>query len=155
MKILLAIDGSSCSNVAVSAIVTRPWPPASEVKIISAVNPAIYIAPEPWIGDQNYSDEVVRVEYEQAEAAVREAKSEFDKSDNTTLKVTTDVIQGSARQVIVEEAEKWGADLIVLGSHGYSTWNRLLLGSVSRAVAIHAPCSVEIARCRPVGASKS
>jgi nucleotide-binding universal stress UspA family protein len=50
--------------------------------------------------------------------------------------------------VIVEEAEKWGADLIVLGSHGYGPMSRFLLGSVAHAVALHAPYSVEIVRSR-------
>ncbi len=45
-----------------------------------------------------------------------------------------------------EEAERWGADLIVMGSRGLGTWNRLLLGSVSSAVVNHAKCSVEIVR---------
>ena len=40
----------------------------------------------------------------------------------------------------------WKADLIVVGSHGYPTWERLLLGSVSQAVVSHAKCSVEVVR---------
>jgi nucleotide-binding universal stress UspA family protein len=51
--------------------------------------------------------------------------------------------------VILDQAESWGADLIVLGSHGYSGWRRFLLGSVSHAVATHAHCSVEIVRQKP------
>jgi nucleotide-binding universal stress UspA family protein len=58
------------------------------------------------------------------------------------------VLTGSARRTIVEAAEAWGADLIVVGSHGYRSWERMLLGSVSQAVAAHAACSVEIVRCR-------
>ena len=51
--------------------------------------------------------------------------------------------------MIVEEAERWGADLILVGSHGYGSVKRFMLGSVSQAVATHAPCSVEIVRaCR-------
>ena len=46
------------------------------------------------------------------------------------------------------KAKKWGADLIVLGSHGYRGLQRFLLGSVSHAVVAHAPCSVEIVRKR-------
>jgi nucleotide-binding universal stress UspA family protein len=49
----------------------------------------------------------------------------------------------------MDEAEKWGPDLIVLGSHGYSGWRRFLLGSVSHAVATHEHCSVEIVRQKP------
>ena len=47
---------------------------------------------------------------------------------------------------IVETAEAIHPDMIVLGSHGYSRWERLLLGSVSDSVVHHAPCSVLIVR---------
>lgn len=48
--------------------------------------------------------------------------------------------------MILEEAEAFGADLIVVGSHGHGMLERFLLGSVSQAVALHASCSVEIVR---------
>ena len=56
--------------------------------------------------------------------------------------LTTKVVKGSPKEAIVEEAEQWGADLIVMGSHGYGFWQRALLGSVSESVVHHAPCSV-------------
>jgi nucleotide-binding universal stress UspA family protein len=65
------------------------------------------------------------------------------------LEITTKITSGSAREVILDEAESWDADLIVLGSHGYGGWRRFLLGSVSHAVAMHAHCSVEIVRQKP------
>ena len=67
---------------------------------------------------------------------------------SNTLNITTEVMVGSPKRIIVEEAEKWGADLIVVGSHGYRSWERMLLGSVSQAVALHAECSVEFVRKR-------
>jgi nucleotide-binding universal stress UspA family protein len=72
----------------------------------------------------------------------------------TGLKIVTDVLQGSARDVIVDEAERWRADLILVGSHGYGMVRRFLLGSVSHAIAFHAPCSVEIVRCQPSPAAE-
>jgi nucleotide-binding universal stress UspA family protein len=53
---------------------------------------------------------------------------------------------GDARSCIVDEAKEWGADLIVVGSHGYTGLKRLLLGSVAQSVVTHAPCSVEVVR---------
>ena len=66
--------------------------------------------------------------------------------EDKTLKLSTEIIEGSPRQVIVDEAENWRADLIVMGSRGLGAWNRLLLGSVSSGVVHHAKCSVEIVR---------
>jgi nucleotide-binding universal stress UspA family protein len=56
------------------------------------------------------------------------------------------LFSGHPKEVILDEAEKWDADLIVVGSHGYRGWQRFLLGSVSQAIASHAPCSVQIVR---------
>jgi nucleotide-binding universal stress UspA family protein len=62
------------------------------------------------------------------------------------FKVSTLVLTGDAKSVILDEAADWHADLIVLGSHGHKGIGRFLLGSVSEAVARHTSCSVEIVR---------
>jgi len=61
--------------------------------------------------------------------------------------ITGEAVPGPARTVILNEAEAWSTDLIVLGSHGYRGWQRFLLGSVSQSVVAHAKCSVEVVRC--------
>jgi nucleotide-binding universal stress UspA family protein len=48
--------------------------------------------------------------------------------------------------LILAEAGRWGADLIVVGSHGRRRFNPLLLSGVSESVAMHAGCSVEVIR---------
>lgn len=53
---------------------------------------------------------------------------------------------GEPRTEILDKAKTWGADLIVLGSHGWQGWDRLLIGSVAESVAFHAHCSVEVIR---------
>jgi len=50
--------------------------------------------------------------------------------------------EGEPRTEILDKAKAWGADLIVLGSHGRQGWNRLLMGRVAESVALHAHCSV-------------
>jgi nucleotide-binding universal stress UspA family protein len=62
------------------------------------------------------------------------------------LQIIPALLEGRPKDVILDEAEQWGADLIVVGSNGYGTIKRLFLGSVSLAVALNAPCSVEIVR---------
>jgi len=88
-----------------------------------------------------------KVEHEQAQRNLEAAAAKIRGSDaGKTLAVETDVTMGSPRQGILDAAKEWGADLIVVGSHGYGFWSRALLGSVSQAVASHAKCSVMIAR---------
>jgi nucleotide-binding universal stress UspA family protein len=55
-------------------------------------------------------------------------------------------VSGAPADVLVEEAEKRGADLIVVGRRGLNGAERLVMGSVSSKVARLARCSVLIAR---------
>jgi len=61
------------------------------------------------------------------------------------------VEQGSAYAELVDRAEQWGADLIVIGNHGRAELKHLFLGSVAEKVARHAPCAALIARKSPEG----
>jgi nucleotide-binding universal stress UspA family protein len=150
MKILLATDGSDCSKAAVNSVAERPWPEGSEVRIVSAMEIPFAPTTETWVLPDSYYKELEKVAKEQAEAAVKYAVERIESGKASGLEIITKIIGGSAREVILDEAERWGADLIVLGSHGYSGWQRFLLGSVSHAVATHAHCSVEIVRQKPV-----
>src|SRR5215470_14024124 len=143
MKILLGIDGSPFSDNAVEEVANRPWPPHSEVKVLQVSERPLIPATEPWALPDNYFEEMDRAASEHARATVAKAMATLKKSGVT---VTSEVVDGYPQHVIVDEAEKWGADLIVVGSHGYRGLTRLLLGSVSQAVASHAHCSVEIVR---------
>jgi nucleotide-binding universal stress UspA family protein len=149
MKILLATDGSDYSKAAVNSVAERPWPQGSEVKIISAMEIPYAPTTETWVMPDSYYSELDRVAREQSEAAVKDAVERIESGKASGLEIITKIISCSAREAILDEAEKWDADLIVLGSHGYSGWQRFLLGSVSHAVATHAHCSVEIVRQKP------
>ncbi len=146
MKILLATDGSNCSQTAVNSVAERPWPEGSEVKIITAIEIPYVPTTEAWVLPDSYYNELEEAVKAQAETAINDAVEEIRSRQTPELNVIGEVRSGSAKDVILDEAEKWNADLIVLGSHGYSGLHRFLLGSVSHAVATHAHCSVEIVR---------
>jgi nucleotide-binding universal stress UspA family protein len=143
MKILLAVDGSECSKAAVESVACRPWPPASTVKVLSAVEPAFVPSPEAWSLPNLHYAEFEEAAEQQAQQTVVEAAQRLA---GNQLEVTTAIQPGPAREVILNEAETWQPDLIVVGSHGYTGWQRFWLGSVSHAVAANAHCSVEIVR---------
>jgi nucleotide-binding universal stress UspA family protein len=154
MRILLAIDGSPCSEAAVTEVLTRPWPADTEIRIVSAFEVPLSPSPEAWAISSEYYEQMERVAREQAQAIVDAAAVKIEAALDQTVSVTTAVLIGSPRSAILEESENWKADLILVGSHGYGPWQRLLLGSVSQAVVSHARCSVEVVRCHEASGSE-
>lgn len=142
MKVLLAIDGSSYSTAAMELVASRPWPPGTIVRVLMAVEP-IMQPPDMLSGLVGFETlELARKELtSQAEQLVNNVAEKLRK---TGLMVETEVSNGDPRSIIVDQAEEWSADLVVVGSHGYTGLKRLLLGSVAQSVVSHAPCSVEV-----------
>ncbi len=148
MKLLFATDGSAYSKAALEVIANRPYPSESSVHIISIIDNVVFTPGNAPMGAMNeYYAEAGRM-------AMTKAKDNIENSEkvlqtkNPSLAITTAIINGSPKSVILEEAEKLEADLIIVGSHGYGAVKRFLLGSVSQAVASHAKCSVEIVRVK-------
>lgn len=145
MKILVAVDGSTHSDAAVEEVARLPWPAGSEIKVISVIElPILSLAEFPAWPD--YLDEIDRVLSERAKAAVEAALSTLRAGEGKNPGLASEIIHGSAKEIIIDHAKQWGADLIVIGSRGLGALDRFLLGSVSSAVVHHAPCSVEVVR---------
>lgn len=145
MKILLAIDDSPHSRSAVESMRQRPWPQETVVRIMSVVQPIPPFATELWYAP---SVDVTAWDAEmdkRANALVTRVAATLQPSGLATEEI---VRTGDPRMTIVNEASEWRADLIVLGSHGYTGIQRLLLGSVAQYVVSHADCSVEVIRER-------
>ena len=148
MKVLLAVDGSANSNFAIEEVARRPWPAETEVRVITTVETPAIMGIEPWAATPAYFEQLDSSVKDNARNVLDAAIKKLSDSVKQALKISGDVLDGSPAQKIVEEAEKWNADLIVMGSRGLGAWNRLLLGSVSSGVVHHARCSVEIVRVR-------
>jgi len=147
MKILLAIDGSPCSDAAVDEVGRRPWPEGTLIKVLTTYELPMPPTAETWALPLNYFDDMDVALGKQAQNIVSSALKKLQAKVNKNIALDGAVLPGPPRTVILDEAERWGADLIVVGSHGYRAWERFLLGSVSQAVVSHAKCSVEVVRC--------
>jgi nucleotide-binding universal stress UspA family protein len=143
MKILLAVDGSPHSLEALDEVRQRPWPNGSRVRILSVVQPIVPPAADFAAGAAALPQELFD---EQRRAAQRVVAQTERALRSTALTSEPFVREGDPKSEIVEEAIQWGADLIVMGSHGHSALERLLLGSVANSVINHSPCSVEVVR---------
>ena len=140
MKILLATDDSKFSEAAAQNLTGQFRPQDTEIRVLHVVEPTT-ISPPPQMA-KGYYPELEDQLPKAGEIVDRAAK----KLSAAGFKVTTSVATGDARSVILDQAAEWLADLIVVGSHGRKGLGRFFLGSVSEAVARHAPCSVEIVR---------
>lgn len=148
MKILLAVDGSECSEAAVREVTRRPWPDGSEIRVLSVIEPMVTPMAEAWALPDNYWEEADKAAKEHAAAVMDKTLSMMSTGKRPGLTITSETVRGNPRDAILNEADRWHADLIVVGSHGYSGIKKLWLGSVSQAVMSHAKCSVEIVRTR-------
>jgi nucleotide-binding universal stress UspA family protein len=131
--------------VAVQEVARPPWPEGSTVKVLTTFEMPVPPTPEGWAIPANFYDEMDVALRKQARNIVDRAIQTL--KSNKSFVADASLLPGPPSTVILEEAEAWRADLIVLGSHGYSAWKRFLLGSVSQAVVSHAKCSVEVVRC--------
>jgi nucleotide-binding universal stress UspA family protein len=146
MRILLAIDDSKFSEAAVETVIEQRRPHSTEVRVLHVVEaPPLLVARELG-GYEPALQNAMEFQKQHAEALV-EKTAELLRARG--LKVTAALDVGDPKSKILDVAEEWHADLIVLGSHGRKGLNRFLMGGVSEAVARHACCSVEIVRICP------
>jgi len=146
MKILLAVDDSEYSAAAIKEIAKRPWPKGTTVRVLTVAEPFPPIAIEPWYGGRESLERIDREVQKRARDLTKKTSETLRKKG---FKIESALRKGDARSEIIDEAEQWAADLIVMGSHGYTGIKRLFLGSVASSVVSHAPCSVEIVRRKP------
>lgn len=142
MNILLAMDESPYSSAAFEAVAERPWPPGATVRVLSVVEPIVPIG-EMWFKAGEYYEHALKKMKDRAASLTGQAAGSLQ---SRGLEAEASVREGEPRSEIINEAEAWPADLIVVGSHGYTGVKRWLLGSVAQSVVSHAPCSVEIVR---------
>ena len=144
MRILLAVDGSPSADRARDLVAGLAWPEATLVRVVAAldVGPALWGGP--WIPAVPADADLLEGE------AVRELSDVLERAREPLvgagLAVEVELLRGSPRLAIPEEAKLWQPDLTVVGSRGHGPIESALLGSVSSAVVDHSVCPVLVAR---------
>jgi nucleotide-binding universal stress UspA family protein len=148
MKILIATDGSEFSRAAVEKCCRMlKMSDHPQIKVISVYEQMSPMATEPFAISAQYYQELTDLARKQCETYATDSAEQIRKLvPNLNSNLETETYLGAPARVVVDEAKEWGADLIVVGSHGRGFWGRLTLGSVSDAIVHHAPCSVFVAR---------
>ena len=147
MRVLLATDGTKHSEPAVEMIKSFKFHDADEIKIVSVVDMAVPLALDMYSGYLPTAVEIENAVKENVGKLLETTRQKIEEFvGNSNVVISTEVLHGSPESRIVETAEAFRANLIIVGSHGYNRWERLLLGSVSDSVIHHAPCSVLVVR---------
>jgi nucleotide-binding universal stress UspA family protein len=152
-RLVVGFDGSRGATAAIDEIAGRYWHKGTKVRLITAtdslasrvigdlVQPGLHVVdelgvlPRPWVEQL-------------ADAAIM-------KLTGSGVGASFYIYEGSPKEILVKEAERWGADCIFVGANAYgSRLQRVLLGSTSGAVAARAHCSVEVVRTRAATAGR-
>lgn len=143
LRILLAMDGSAGAYRALAELESRHWPPGTSVRVVAVVDwrnvPSAHLKSR-HAGMEERTHQALRT---WIEAKVEEVSGNLSRKG---FKATHEVLLGDPRQVLLKVAKTWKADALFIGSRGLNAVDRFLLGSISSAVAAHAPCPVEVVR---------
>jgi len=144
MRVLIPTDGSDYAQMALRSVAERPWPAGSEFLIIASQEFPVIIGEFPFYAPEQLTELAEGSEKHATESAASGAEL----LSNAGLRVSRQVTEpkDTPSRAILAAADSWEADLIVMGSHGRRGFDRIVLGSVSESVAMHARCSVEVIR---------
>lgn len=146
MKIILAMDGTKYADAAAQMLRNLNLKKGDEIKVISVVDVSVPMGIDIYGGYLPDTSELEKAAKENAAQIIKATTETLQSMFGKDVTISSDALFGSPESRIVETAEEMHADLIVIGSHGYKSWERLLLGSVSNSVVHHAPCSVMVVR---------
>ncbi|HEY9870549.1 MAG TPA: universal stress protein [Candidatus Obscuribacterales bacterium] len=143
-RILVAVDSQACADALAGFLTRHCWLGDSSFLILHVIETDVVLDIEP-----KYWEHALAKANTEGRALVNELAEKVRKAQPGLL-VEEMVLQGNPKDLILDAVTDWGADLVVLGSRGRRGFTRFLLGSVSQAVASHAPCSVLVVRLAPV-----
>lgn len=148
LHLLIGYDGSAHADKVVERVANRQWPAGSQVDLITAIDPLLSTI-NPWSIPGLFT--WLRGNPTDLFATVEEWVTKMAHCASSTLHahglaVEIVIHHGDPKTILIEAAEQRQADCLFVGARGLSHFERMLLGSVSTAVIVRAPCSVEIVR---------
>jgi nucleotide-binding universal stress UspA family protein len=142
MRVLLATDGSRSAEHALKLVTQEPWSAGSTVRVVTVLD-EVAITGDAW-------PIIAPVPAERLEALARDAATatleHVAEVLRPALPVETAILPGRPAQAIADEARRWAADMIVMGSRGHGAISSMVLGSVSAEVIDQVDRPVLIAR---------
>jgi nucleotide-binding universal stress UspA family protein len=158
VKVLIAYDGSKEADAAIEGLKQAGLPKNTEAMILTVAD--FWLPPELPPGSEGSEPSAYENRIRQqglyrvklGQTAVAEADATASNCGTRVKEmfpawmVRAEAMADSPAWGIIKKADEWKPNLIVLGARGHSALERVLLGSVSHNVLIHAPCSVRVHR---------
>jgi nucleotide-binding universal stress UspA family protein len=147
-NVLIALEQSEHSKHLLDHVLSFPWDENTRftcIHVVPSLGPGLFLDDDT-LEVENIVDsfnEVVRQHQEWINSVADVINSKYEQ------KVAHgQVLLGDPKERILEYAAEWPADLIMLGSHGKQSFEKLVLGSVSEGVAVNAHCATEVTKCK-------
>ncbi len=141
MKVLLTTDGSESAEDAIRWFSRLPIEHSVSYEVMTVSTYQVY-----GMVPAQVHDEFVRLESIHAFESFQRAATILQEVGIDALQVTC---LGQPADEIIRYAQDAKMELIVVGAHGVSLLEQMLIGSTSESVARHAPCSVLVVRTKP------
>lgn len=138
-KILIAVDNSTCAEKAAKAGYEMATKFDAKVALVNIIEP-VPLTATPEMTMAPAFMEMYENSKENSALLLQEMQKKYSKGIETKLITLID----TATHGIIEEAEKWGAHLIVIGTHGRTGFSHFLMGSVAEHVTRKSACPVLI-----------
>ena len=139
-RVLVPIDGSPTSKRGLQEATTLAKLMHATLRLIHVVDELPYAlsagAMVAWSGD------MYTWLRESGEAILKEAKAEVEKASIPVDTVLVDTLKGRVCDLVADEASRWKADLVVIGTHGRRGPGRLVMGSDAEQILRLAPVPV-------------
>ncbi len=145
-RVMVAVDGSPTSGLALDEALKLASEGGAQLLLLHVIEDAIamwnggdWLAPSPPLLPADWGEQVGQRILDHSMERVRRAG----------LDAATRQVEDAGRRtgaVIAEEAHNWGADLLVIGTHGRKGFDHFLLGSVAEVVIRTATVPVLLVR---------
>ena len=149
--ILLTTDGSPCSQLACNYMGAFPLPESAKMDVLHVlpqISASYLVDPMGMTIPTVTEDQIVSLQHSQEVEGQGLIDAALGSLSAHGVEAHGLMIRGEPAEVVIKYAREHSVDLIVCGSRGHGTVASMLLGSVSRQLAHHAPCSVLVVRCQ-------
>ena len=139
-RILVPLDGSETSTRGLDEAIRIASETGASLRIVHLIDELQYITG--FVSYQAYANEVVPFMRSEGAKILLAGRS---RAERAGVNVETSLVEGVAlhlSDVVVEQAEAWGASLIVIGTHSRHGVSRWMLGSDAEQIARSAPVPV-------------